>query len=259
MITTKAQNHQGQLERKNQDPTSGRFLLFAFRSRRFLVSRCPSGGSFGLVLALIVLVACAGTRAQADSKPDFASQVAPILQKNCLACHSSASKMGGLVMENYDALIKGGAHGAVIIPGSADESRMILMLEGKVQPRMPFGADALPAADIATLKAWVEGGALGPAPGEATKALAPLAIPDIKPQVSVVSPVASVKFSPDGNLLAVGGYREVRFIDSLAASPSQRSPATRIMCDLSLSAPTARCWRRRVVPRNAVAKSRFGT
>ena len=117
-------------------------------------------------------------------------------------------------MESYDALLKGGAHGAVIIPGKADQSRLILMLEGKVTPRMPFGADPLPAADIATLRAWVEGGALGPAPGEASKALAPLPIPDIKPQVAVVSPVASVKFSPDGKLIAVGGYQVVRLIDS---------------------------------------------
>ncbi len=122
-------------------------------------------------------------------------------------------------MESFDALMKGGAHGAVIVPGKADQSRMILMLEGKVQPRMPFGADPLPAADIATLKAWIEGGALGPAPGEAAKALVPLAIPDIKPQVAVVSPVASVKFSPDGKVLAVGGYQEVRLIDAATGKP----------------------------------------
>ena len=35
-------------------------------------------------------------------------------------------------------------------------------------------------------------------PVKPRKTLAPLAIPDIKPQVAVVSPVASVKFSPDG-------------------------------------------------------------
>jgi WD40 repeat protein len=156
---------------------------------------------------------------RADSAPNFNSQVAPILQKNCLACHSSTAKMGGLVMESYDALMKGGAHGVAIVPGHADQSRMIQMLEGKVQPRMPFGADPLPDADITTLKAWVESGALGPAPGEAAKALTPLAIPDIKPQVAVVSPVSSVKFSPDGKLLAVGGYQEVRLIDAASGKP----------------------------------------
>jgi len=172
-----------------------------------------------LVLALVTLIIGVGTPVYADSAPNFNTQVAPILQKNCLACHSSAAKMGGLVMENFDALMKGGAHGAAILPGKADQSRLIEMLEGKIQPRMPFGGDPLPAADIATLKAWVESGALGPAPGETSKALAPLPIPDIKPQVSVVSPVASLKFSPDGKLLAVGGYQEVRLFDSATGKP----------------------------------------
>lgn len=145
--------------------------------------------------------------------PSFNSQVAPILQKNCLACHSSAAKMGGLIMENYDLLMNGGAHGKVIVPGKANESRMILMLEGKIQPHMPFNADPLSALDIATIKAWIDSGALGPAAGEATSILTGPAIPDIKPQVAVVSPVSSVQFSPDGKLLAVGGYREVRLVE----------------------------------------------
>jgi dipeptidyl aminopeptidase/acylaminoacyl peptidase len=162
---------------------------------------------------MVTLITGIGTPVYADSAPNFNTQVAPILQKNCLACHSSAAKMGGLVMESYDGLMKGGAHGVAIVPGKADQSRLIEMIDGKVQPRMPFGGDPLPAADIATLKAWVESGAVGPAPGETTKALAPLPIPDIKPQVSVVSPVASLKFSPDGKLLAVGGYQVVRLFD----------------------------------------------
>jgi tricorn protease-like protein len=149
----------------------------------------------------------------ADSAPGFTSTVAPILQKNCLACHSSTAKMGGLVMESYDSLIKGGAHGQAIVPGKADASRMVQMLEGKTQPRMPLGGQPLPAAEIEVIKAWINAGAKGPAPGEATAALAPLAIPDIKPQVRVVSPLASVKFSPDGKVLAVGGYEQVRLLD----------------------------------------------
>ncbi len=159
--------------------------------------------------------------------PQFSTQIGPILQKNCLACHSAAAKMGGLVMESYDSLMKGGAHGAVIVPGKADESRLIQMLEGRIQPRMPFNSDPLPEADISTITAWINAGALGPAPGaaggSATAAggttLAPLAIPDIKPQVPVVSPVASVRFSPDGKLLAVGSYQEVRLIDPISDAP----------------------------------------
>ncbi|MFZ0589011.1 MAG: c-type cytochrome domain-containing protein [Bryobacteraceae bacterium] len=158
-------------------------------------------------------MALLGYGAYAAPAPSFSSDVAPILQKNCLACHSSAAKMGGLVMEKFDLLMKGGAHGPVIIPGKSGESRLIMMLEGKVQPRMPFGGEPLPAADIATIKAWIDAGAVGPTAGEAETVLAPLAIPDIKPQVPVTSPIASLKFSPDGKILAVGAYREVRLID----------------------------------------------
>ena len=52
-----------------------------------------------------------------------------------------------------------------IVPGNADGSRIIQMLEGKIAPRMPYGGDPLPAADIATIKAWINAGAAGPAAG----------------------------------------------------------------------------------------------
>src|SRR5271157_6027122 len=125
-LTTKAQRPEGELLDKMHKPLLGSLFFSGFGFLLVLVSWCLGGPS---------------VRVHADSAPNFTSQVAPILQKNCLACHSSASKMGGLVMENYGALMKGGAHGAAIIPGKADQSRMIQMLSGKVQPRMPFGAD----------------------------------------------------------------------------------------------------------------------
>ena len=149
----------------------------------------------------------------AATAPNFSSDIAPILQRNCLACHASSTKMGDLVMESYDSLIKGGTHGPVILPHNARESRLTLMIEGKIEPRMPFGADPLPAADIATIEAWIDAGAEGPGKSEAAKTLTAAPIPEIKTEVPVVSPVASVKFSPDGKLLAVGGYREVRLLD----------------------------------------------
>ena len=164
-------------------------------------------------LTVSIGTALLGFQASAASTPNFGSDIAPILQKNCLGCHSSTAKMGGLVMDKFDLLMKGGAHGAVIVPGKAEESRLVMMLEGKIQPRMPYGSDPLPAADIATIKAWINSGGMGPTAGEAGAVLAPLAIPDIKPEVPVVSPISSLKFSPDGKLLAVGAYKEVRLID----------------------------------------------
>ncbi len=165
------------------------------------------GATLGAWLATSSAVCATGS-----APPDFAA-MAPILQKNCLACHASATKLGGLIVESYDSLMKGGKDGAVIVPGKSDSSKLVEMLEGKIQPRMPFNSDPLPAADIAAIKAWIDAGAKGPSAGEASTALKPIAIPDIKPEVQVASPVTSLEFSPDGTILAVGGYKEVRLMD----------------------------------------------
>src|SRR5437588_12956897 len=83
-----------------------------------------------------------------QAPPSYAREVLPILQQKCLACHSGAAKMGGLVMESYESLMKGGAHGPVIVPGKGSESRIIFMLEGKVLAPMPFNRVLLCARDI---------------------------------------------------------------------------------------------------------------
>jgi WD40 repeat protein len=166
------------------------------------------------VCAFSIRAAPPQASSSSSAAPGFTGQITPLLVKNCMACHNSSTKMGGLVMESYATLMKGGAHGPVIVPGKSGESRMVLMLEGKVQPRMPFGGDPLPAADIAAIKAWIDAGAKGPAPGEVPAPAPTLTIPDIKPLVPVVSPVGSIAYSPDGKLLAVGGYKEVRLIDA---------------------------------------------
>jgi tricorn protease-like protein len=156
----------------------------------------------------------ARSRVMAASKPSFNDQIVPILQRNCLACHSSAEHKGRLVLDSYDALMAGGRHGQVILPHDANGSRIVGMLEGEIDPRMPLNADPLSAKDIETFKAWINAGAEGPSSGDTKPTVAPQPIPDIQPQVEVTSPVTSVKFSPSGRVLSVGGYRNVRLIDA---------------------------------------------
>jgi hypothetical protein len=123
--------------------------------------------------------------------------------------------MGGLVLESYRTLVNGGAHGPVVAAGKSKDSRMVLMLEGKIQPRMPFGGEPLPETEMAVIKAWIDAGANGPPLGASlpTPSLKAV-IPDIKPLVPVASPVGSIAFSPGSKLLAVGGYKEVQLMDA---------------------------------------------
>jgi len=122
--------------------------------------------------------------------------------------------MGDLVMDSYGSLMKGGAHGPAIVPGKGSESRIVLMLEGKLQPRMPFNSTPLSDTEIEMIRRWIDAGAKGPASGEELPPAPNMTIPDIRPQVPVVSPVGSIKFSPDDKLLAVGRHQEVQLTDA---------------------------------------------
>lgn len=166
-----------------------------------------------LLFLTAALVSVGSLRAQSAPPAGSYQAITSILQQKCLACHSSDAKMGGFIMASYQTLMKGGQHGAEIVPGNSAKSRLIQMVEGNVSPRMPFGGNPLPASDIATLKAWIDAGAHGPGAGESASIQQKLNIPDIKPRFPVKSPVSSVAFSPDGKILAVGGYRMVRLLD----------------------------------------------
>ena len=149
---------------------------------------------------------------------DFSRDVAPILAANCLGCHNQKMKMGGLLLDTFEDLQKGGAHGAAVVPGKSEESHLYLRLTGKETPAMPFSLKPLPPAEIDIIKKWIDAGAKGPAPGEAVTAAQP-AIPDIKPAVPVKPQIFSMAYSRDGKLLALGGFKEVRLLDTATHKP----------------------------------------
>ena len=85
----------------------------------------------------------------------FVSDVAPILQNRCGGCHIRSSK-GGFALRTYDELMRGPREGVVIFPGDTIGSRLIETIETGDMPR---GGGRVPAAELATLKRWIEEGA----------------------------------------------------------------------------------------------------
>ena len=70
------------------------------------------------LLPSLVLVVC-----KADENVDYVKEVMPIFRSHCVGCHAVDDAEGGLVMETYSRLLKGGESGAAITPGEANSSR----------------------------------------------------------------------------------------------------------------------------------------
>jgi mono/diheme cytochrome c family protein len=99
----------------------------------------------------------------ADGRVTY-DEVAAIFGRHCIECHSGNSKMEappeGLRLDSYDSVLAGGDRLAVL-PGNAQASEVIRRVEGLAEPRMPFdGPPWLTEAEIALLRAWIDGGAL---------------------------------------------------------------------------------------------------
>jgi uncharacterized membrane protein len=113
----------------------------------------------------------------------YAKHIDPILDANCVACHGEAKEKGGLRLDSYEGLMRGGKDGAVIAPGQPEKSLLIerVTLPPGHEHAMPAeGKPPLKPEEIAWFKAWIQQGA---SPAAAT--LAGVSIRDEREQLAL--------------------------------------------------------------------------
>jgi mono/diheme cytochrome c family protein len=160
----------------------------------------------------------------------FYKEVLPIFRTACLGCHGGDQPAGGLSLASYADLMKGGKSGPPLVAGKGSDSRMVKLLLGTQQPKMPPGGPLKPA-DIERIRQWIDGGAKADTPvmersgkKAATVKLAKAgargtprrAVPHLPPRRNIPTAVTALAFSPDGKTLAVGTYQEVQIWDVAA-------------------------------------------
>ena len=96
----------------------------------------------------------------------FDKEVLPILQKNCLACHSASEKQGELVLESPQAILKGGDTGPAVVAGRGADSLLIQMASHQAKTVMPpegndVAAGNLTSQELGLIQLWIEQGARG--------------------------------------------------------------------------------------------------
>jgi len=157
----------------------------------------------------------------------FSNDIAPILAKNCLACHGTDEPKAGYQLHTYEHLLQAGeSELESVTPGDLDDSYLYYLLtEEDPDVRMPKDGEPLPREQVALVRRWIRQGAKFDGP-DAAAPLASLLPRESQPAAPeayrVPVPVAALDFSPDGSELAVGGYHEVTIWSAADGSLQRR-------------------------------------
>ncbi len=87
----------------------------------------------------------------------FESDILPIFETRCLACHGDGHRQSDLDLRTRDSVLRGGRSGSVITPFLPGES---LLLQKVVQGAMPPSKAKLAPKEIDRIRRWIDGGAL---------------------------------------------------------------------------------------------------
>lgn len=123
-----------------------------------------------------VALALGTVRAAPASNSFYAQHIHPIFDANCVSCHGSARTKGGLRLDSFAGLMRGGHDGDVIVAGSPEKSLLFkrITLHAGDKHAMPAeGKPPLSPQQIAWIRAWIQQGA---SPSMTT--LAGIATPD---------------------------------------------------------------------------------
>jgi len=132
-----------------------------------------------------------GTAASGQTTPN---QTVNAILARCQQCHGETVQMSHLSVANRDSILKGGDHGAAVIPGNAEGSLIYKRITGQIKPAMPMApVPGLTADEITAIRDWISAGAL---------------MSDS--QKAAVAPGKG----DDGSLLVYGNYRERKITDA---------------------------------------------
>jgi WD40 repeat protein len=147
----------------------------------------------------------------------YDKEIEPIVVNKCAVCHSDNIKEGKLDLGSYEALMKGGKHGAAVVPGKSADS-LLVKLAGRSEKKFmpPKGEEPLTPDELALIKLWIDQGAKAPT----TKRERPKAIVVAPP--ANVHPVLGVAISPDKKYIAASRGNQIHLYEA-ASGKHQRT------------------------------------
>jgi uncharacterized membrane protein/mono/diheme cytochrome c family protein len=100
--------------------------------------------------------------ARAAAATAYAVRIAPLLDRSCVSCHNPRRAKGGLRLDTYALLMRGGEDGPVVVPWDPSRSELVrrVTLPASDEDAMPGnGRLRLTDAEVKILESWIAAGA----------------------------------------------------------------------------------------------------
>ena len=138
----------------------------------------------------------------------FETEILPIFQKNCLACHRASEAYGELVLETAAAILKGGDTGPAVVAGKGADSLLLKVAAHQAKPLMPppgndVAAKNLTPDELGLIKLWIDQGAKG---SSLTGVISPQRWRPLPPGSH---PIYCLALTPDGQFAACGRANQI--------------------------------------------------
>lgn len=200
-------------------------------------------------------IKASGSKASPGQPADafYLTHIQPIFDDHCVVCHSARKKKGGLLLENYTDLAKGGENGPVVAAANLEKSELYrrITLPGDHKEFMPSeGKKPLTKEQVLLIKQWIDAGAspkktVADLKAEGIKVAAPVlppppAAPDYRPFIAQMTALESklrVRLVPVSQLATDGiilrTVSEPQNVDD--ALLAQLAPVAALIVDAELS------------------------
>ena len=97
---------------------------------------------------------------QLIASTELVQDIHALLASKCLGCHGDKLKLSRLDLRTRDGARRR-RQGPALVPGNAEQSRLYRLVAGLDAPAMPMRGTPLTAGEIATMKRWIDEGAVG--------------------------------------------------------------------------------------------------
>ena len=132
--------------------------------------------------AILAVVVSALATPITEGETDFASDILPLVEKRCAACHFGEDGEAGLSLVSREGMLRGGKSGPAVVPGDPRASLVMAKISG-AKPAMPPVGQSLSAAEVEAFRRWIAEGAAseggGPSRTGAWWSLRPLSKPPV--------------------------------------------------------------------------------